>query len=73
MGFLLAFFIVIILIVFIFIGSVIKILRAVLGIGKKRTNFSQHNKEPQTYRTTSKKKKIFEKSEGEYVDFEEVK
>ena len=73
MSFLFALFIIIIFIVLIIISSVVNIFREILGIGRKNADFSQHKKGTKIYQTTSKKKKIFEKSEGEYVDFEDIK
>lgn len=49
----------------------VRILRALFGFGRKP---SQRQQEPPTsYSRPRSRKKIFEKHEGEYVDFEEIK
>lgn len=72
MSFLFALFIIIIFIVLILISSVMNIFREILGIGRKNANAGKHKKDTQVHQTKSKKKKVFEKSEGEYVDFEDI-
>lgn len=77
-GFIILFIFIIILIIFAFIGN---ILRFIFSFGRRapqrqsygssqqappRNNASQKN-------TSPAKKKIFEEDEGEYVEFEEVK
>lgn len=56
-----------------------KILRTFFGLGKRANPFSdthqtkqQEKKEENTYTDPAQRKKIFDKSDGEYVDFEEV-
>ncbi len=57
------------------------IIRSLLGFGRRSTtNDIPHNKRKRTpphngtqvHESTHKRKKIFDKDEGEYVDFEEV-
>ena len=72
MSFLFTIFIIIIVVVLIVISVAVNLLRSILGFGRKRSRFSQHHGDQQ-HQPTAHKKKIFEKSEGEYVDFEEIK
>lgn len=80
------FFILIILIIG--LALLAKIVRSVFGLGRKMTNqtrasetnsqettdsdnFHNHHANPSKY--TQERKKIFDKDEGEYIDFEEIK
>lgn len=53
-------------------GIVRSILRSIFSLGKRKNTYQT---EPdQSYGSNSKQKsKVFEKNEGEYVDYEEVK
>lgn len=79
LGFILIFVLIIIFFGLSIIGSV---LRTLFGFGRRssstnngsaenRSNQSQRNKRADN--ASSKRKKIFEEDEGEYVEFEEVK
>jgi len=61
-------------IVFSILGFIRNIFSAIFGIGRRRTAYqteSNHSSYENAYQ--KQKNKVFEKSEGEYVDFEEVK
>lgn len=88
MSTILGFFFLVIIIVLIFGLSLIStVLRVLFGFGRKSTSQNQQNRTHRnTYHTEEKenvsrnaspnnpnRKKIFDKDEGEYVDFEEVK
>lgn len=58
--------------VFLFIlMSVLGFIRSIFGFGRKRK--SSENKAQSFDQQSSQKEKIFKKTEGEYVDYEEVK
>lgn len=75
----------IIVIVLIFGLSIISgILRLLFGFGRKRGNNKQQREQQNSYHSNEEsdtfkgsvqqnRKKIFDKNEGEYIDFEEVK
>ena len=80
LGFILLFIFLIVIIVLTLLGNVI---RMIFGFGKrtpkefkgqKNETYDYNNHQQTTESTTSStgKKKIFEKDEGEYVEFEEV-
>ncbi|MCD8260546.1 MAG: DUF4834 family protein [Bacteroides sp.] len=62
------------------IGSVIEFFLRLLGLGRKttsrysqqRTDSNQENHRNTESATSSRRNKIFDEDEGEYVDFEEV-
>lgn len=81
-------FILLIILVFIVIGLTIlsKVIKTILGLGQKMTgkkpssaytssgrNDGQADASYTSADNTSKKKKVFDSDEGEYVDFEEIK
>ena len=66
--FILIFALVIVLMV---ISTVFGFIRSIFSFGK-RNNQSQ-NSQPQDFVRTANKSKLFDKTEGEYVDYEEVK
>ena len=67
-------FIVILVLVFglIVISTVFGFIRSIFSFGKRRTSSAQ-NQQAQDFQQPASKSKIFDKKEGEYVDFEEVK
>lgn len=71
LGFL--FFIVIFILVvgLIIISTVLGFIRSIFSFGKRSTK--SQSSESHTYEEPTSKSKIFDKSEGEYVDYEEVK
>jgi len=80
LGFLLFFILIILIIGFALLA---KIARSIFGFGRKMTNHtttsetqsqnSAYSEDSQNQpRASQKKKKIFDKDEGEYVDFEEI-
>lgn len=79
LGFILIFVLIIILFGLSIIGSVLRTLFGFgrrnsstnSGSGESRSNQSQRNTKADN--ASSKRKKIFEEDEGEYVEFEEVK
>ena len=69
------FILLIILIIFLFaLSFVSSILRWIFGLGRRAGNvFSGNNsQEKTTYQRPHRRRKIFEESDGEYVDFEEI-
>ncbi len=85
LGFLFIFVIAILLIGLSIVGSVV---RTIFGLGRRSTSSRPSGNTRQTYYSTNEKreessaqssssnashKKIFNKDEGEYVDFEEIK
>ena len=69
-------FIFAILLVILFFGlfiimSVLGFIRSIFTFGKN--NRSTHNQQSQDFEQPNAKSKIFDKKEGEYVDFEEIK
>lgn len=79
LGFIFMFIIIIILAGLFIVGG---ILRAIFGFGKRsssrqsqrpgRQNNSTERNSDDALKNATKRKKIFDKEEGEYVDFEEV-
>lgn len=72
------FFFIIIIIILVFGISIISgVLRLLFGFGRKTTRNSNNHQSGQQEKPQStsspKHKKIFDKEDGEYVDFEEVK
>ena len=71
LGFLLFILIFVLVIVLMVISTVFGFIRSIFSFGK-RNNPSQ-NSQPQDFERPVNKSKIFDKTEGEYVDYEEVK
>ena len=79
LGFFLIFLLVTVLLVLSFVS---KILQVLFGLGRRRTSSSSRQSHGNTkssdgkaepsYPRPKKNKKIFDKSDGEYVDFEEI-
>ena len=65
------FFIILGLIVLLVLSFGFSLLRAIFGIRNKHQQTQGDNSQPMS--ESKNKDKIFDKSEGEYVDFEEVK
>ena len=67
------FFIVIFILVIglIIISTVLGFIRSVFSFGRR--NNQTQSSEPEDLGQTSSKSKIFDKNEGEYVDYEEIK
>ncbi len=71
MGFILGFLLIILVIGLFFVAIVFGFLRSIFRFGgRKQQQPNPNNYEPST--KNSKSKKIFEKNEGEYVDYEEI-
>ena len=70
LGFLLFIVVFILVIGLIIISTVLGFIRSIFSFGR-RSNQSQ-NSESESYEQPSAKSKIFDKNEGEYVDYEEV-
>ena len=67
------FIIVFILVVgLIIISTVLGFIRSIFGLGRNR-NASRENNTTQNFNQQKQKAKIFEKKDGEYVDYEEIK
>jgi flagellar basal body-associated protein FliL len=67
------FFIIIFVLVIVLmaISTVFGFVRAIFGIG--RQNNQNQNSQTQNFEQPTNKSKIFDKAEGEYVDYEEIK
>jgi hypothetical protein len=50
--------------------AVLGFLRSIFNFGRRKQ--THHYEEPQSFRQESERTKIFDKKDGEYVDFEEV-
>lgn len=61
-----------IVIIFSVLGFVRSIFSTLFGFGRRKSNY-QTEPNHSGYSQTKQKSKIFEKNEGEYVDYEEVK
>lgn len=70
MSFIFAILIFILLIGLFIILSIVGFIRSIFGFGKRFN--SQQDKPSQPYDESNSKSKIFDKKEGEYVDYEEV-
>ncbi len=71
MGFILGFLLIILVIGLLFVAIVLGFLRSIFRFGgRKRQQTNADNFESPTKNNNSKK--IFEKNEGEYVDYEEI-
>jgi uncharacterized protein HemY len=68
------FILLIILIIILFaLSFVSSVLRWIFGLGRRAGNaFSGSNSQKTTYQKSTRRRKIFDKSDGEYVDFEEI-
>ena len=53
------------------ISSIFGFIRSIFSFGKR--NAQSQNTQSQDFQQPTSKSKIFDKSEGEYVDYEEVK
>lgn len=71
LGFLLFIVIFILVIGLILITSVLGFIRSIFGFGKRNPQTQQSH--PHDTDQPSRKSKIFEKNEGEYIDYEEIK
>lgn len=71
LGFLLFIVVLILVIGLIIISTVLNFIRSIFSFG--RHNNQTHRTQSQGFEEPASKSKIFEKTEGEYVDYEEVK
>ena len=71
LGFLLFIVVFILVIGLIIISTVLGFIRSIFSFGKRSAQ--TQNNQPSTHEQPSSKSKIFDKNEGEYVDYEEVK
>jgi len=64
-------------IIFSILGFVRNVFSAIFGFGRRKAAYETHSSSYNQYQdynaSNSDHKKVFEKNEGEYVDFEEVK
>ena len=67
------FFIVILILVIglVIISTIFGFLRSIFSFGKRNTQ--TQNAQSHTYEQPTSKSKIFDRNEGEYVDYEEIK
>jgi len=70
LGFLFFIFIFILLIGLMIISSIFGFVRSIFSFGKRNTQ--DHNPQSDDFQQPTTKTKIFDKSEGEYVDYEEM-
>ena len=71
LGFLLFIIIFVLVVGLIIISTVFGFIRSIFSFGKRKDN-PQHQQN-QDFEQPAAKSKIFDKKEGEYVDFEEIK
>ena len=71
LGFLLFIIIFVLVVGLIIISTVFNFVRSIFSFGKRKDN-SQYQQN-QDFEQPASKTKIFDKKEGEYVDFEEIK
>jgi len=71
LGFLLFIFIFILFIGLMIISSIFGFIRSIFSFGKRNTQ--TQDSQSQDFQQPTTKSKIFDKSEGEYVDYEELK
>lgn len=71
LGFLFFIVIFILIVGLIIISTVLGFVRSIFSFGKRSTQ--SQGTQSQTHEQPTSKSKIFDKSEGEYVDYEEVK
>ena len=71
LGFLLFIIIFVLVVGLIIISTVFSFVRSIFGFGKRKDN--PQNQQNQDFEQPAAKTKIFDKKEGEYVDFEEIK
>ena len=63
-----------VIILFSILGVIRSVLSAIFGIGRRKNNYqTEPNQQYNTNNSDQNKTKVFEPSEGEYVDYEEVK
>ena len=74
MSFIVFILLIIFIIVLFALSLISSVLRWIFGLGRKASNsFSGNNSQQKTtYQEPLRHKKIFDKSDGEYVDFEEM-
>ena len=71
LGFILFVFVFILFIGLIIISSIFRFFRSIFGI--ERNNKQNQSAQSDNFHQFTSKSKIFDKSEGEYVDYEELK
>jgi len=71
LGFLLFILIFILFIGLMIISSIFGFIRSIFGFGRRNTQ--TQNSQSQDFQQPASKSKIFDQSEGEYVDYEELK
>ena len=70
LSFLLFIFIFVVVLVLIVISSVLGFVRSVFGLGKRTVSTGTSHDD---FQQQANKSKVFDKNEGEYVDYEEIK
>ncbi len=66
-------FLFVVIILFSVLGVVRSILSAIFGFGRRKNNFQTEPSQQYNQHNSDHKTKVFEPSEGEYVDYVEVK
>jgi uncharacterized protein HemY len=72
MGFLVSILFVVLFFVLLIFLFVLGFLRSIFKFGKRKNAYTSENKE-NTYQQQKQRNKVFDKNEGEYADFEEIK
>ena len=63
-----------VIILFSILGVIRSVLSAIFGIGRRKNNYqTEPNQQYNSNNSDHNKTKVFEPTEGEYVDYEEVK
>ncbi len=62
-----------VIILFSILGVIRSVLSAIFGIGRRKNNYQTEPNQQYNQNNSDHKSKVFEPSEGEYVDYEEVK
>lgn len=72
MGFLVSILFVVLFFILLIFLFVLGFLRSVFSFGKRKNPYQSENKED-TYSQQKQRNKVFDKNEGEYAEYEEIK
>jgi flagellar basal body-associated protein FliL len=74
MGILISLFFIVIFVVLLIVLFVLGFIRSIFSFGRRtNSNNQQASQQPNPQPTNKSRAKIFDKNEGEYADFEEIK
>jgi len=62
-----------VIILFSLLGIIRSVLSAIFGFGRRKNNYQTEPNQQYNQNSSRHKEKVFEPSEGEYVDYEELK